>query len=850
MGALRRNLVVALSLAAPAWCALPTQGIAQEAGDSGQSSSLQPAAIAGPDSTSDTASSSPAAALQSRAAQQTAEAPQPAADPTSPGGSGLGEVLVTATRRAQPLSKVPLTVQAVTSDQMDMMGINTASALFMTTPGVTFSPSALFGTASISIRGISASSGAATTGIYLDDTPIQVRQTGTNSSQNFYPEPVDVQRVEVLQGPQGTLFGAGAEGGAIRFILPEPDLQRSNLYLKTYDDYTQHGAPGAEVAGMISEPLFQGKLAASVAVSYRRDGGWVDIVDGNGNTTDPNSNSNDAQTARLAVKYAVTDNITITPSYYYQQNSRNNQGLYWPSISDPSAGVYESGQKFPSSYRSRFTLPALKIQADVGPVQIFANTSYFDGSDHITSDYSAFVPGLLGLTETPVGSAIQYSVTSNPVLPATGAVVIPNYVNPALVSSSHKFFAQEFRVQSTAFEDRLQWLVGLFYMRSIEQAGPFLDYSNSVPGNWNSLCAVVPASDRNVYCTVPLADGLYSYDGVNFSHESQKAIFGDFTYAILRKLKLNLGFRYQGTDFAFQQISSGPFGGGGASGGGAESEHPFTPKYGLSYQFNNSNMVYASATEGFRTGGSNYALPTACNAQAEEFGLQNTGSYKSDTVWSYEIGSKNSMMDDRLALQSSVYYLKWNGIQQSVSLPCGFGVIQNLGQATSKGFSLQAQFAPTTHINVYANLAYVDAQYSKTLYSPGSTTKILARQGVHLPAVPWTAAAGAQYNLSAFNTPAYLRADFQWQSAYPTTSPTDPLTLGYNSYNIVLPSVDSLNLRAGVIVDDWDLSAFVTNALNGTAIIGDVRQEANHNFVNLDVGQTPRTIGVQAVFHY
>jgi iron complex outermembrane recepter protein len=823
MRALRRSNVAALSLVGLGCAALVQEGQAQQAAQAQQSTS----------------------ATQSQTTQASS------ADPAQP-VAGLAEVVVTATRRAETISKVPMTVQAVTSAQMDDLGLNTASDVFREAPGVTFAPShGQWGAGTISIRGISASSGAATTGIYIDDTPIQVRQTGTNESQNFYPELVDVERVEVLQGPQGTLFGAGAEGGAIRFITRQPDLDKPTVYLKTYDDYTENGSPGGEVAAAVSDPLVPGKLAASVDLSYRRDGGWVDMVDRNGNVTQPNSNWNDAQTGRLAIRYAVTDNITITPSYFYQQNDTNNAAAYWPSISDPAAGNYKSGQLFPDSYRSHFTLPALKIEADLGPVQLFSNTAYFTGSDQTTSDYSAYVPSLLGLTATPVGSAIQLSATSNPVSPATGAVVIPNYENPAMFSSSHKFLTQEFRAQSSAFDNRLQWLGGLFFSRSIEQAGPFLDYSNPSPGNWTSLCAVATPSAQKVYCSVPLADGLYSYDGVNYSHETQKAVFGDFTYAIIRKLKFNFGFRYEASDFSFLQSASGPFGGGGAAGGGTENEHPFTPKYGISYQINDANMVYASAAKGFRTGGANIVLPTACDVYAEEYGLKNTGSYKSDSVWSYEVGSKNRLLDNRLALQSSVYYLQWNGIQQSVSLPCGFGVIQNLGYATSKGFDEQVQFAPTSHINLYASVAYVDAEYAKTLYTPGSTTKILARAGVNLPAVPWTAVAGGQYSFSSFNdTPTYLRADFQWQSAYPTTSPTDRLTLGYSPYNVNLPSFESLDFRAGVLLGDWDVSAFVTNALNGTAITGAYRQETTNDFVDLNWGQTPRQVGVQAVLRY
>jgi outer membrane receptor protein involved in Fe transport len=259
--------------------------------------------------------------------QAKAQQAQPA---QAQGGGDLQEIVVTATLREEPLSKVPISVTAFTQEQMDARGLDKVDDLFRETPGVTFTPSAFANENTINIRGISSTTGAATTGIYIDDTPIQVRVTGISFNTDFYPALVDLDRVEVLRGPQGTLFGAGAEGGAVRFITREPDLETPNVYIKSDAGYTEHGGATFEEAVSGSVPIVTDRLAVMASVSYRHDGGWVDVVNGNGQVTDPNANWNDTKTARLALKYVATDWLTLTPSVFYQSTDRNDSNDYWP----------------------------------------------------------------------------------------------------------------------------------------------------------------------------------------------------------------------------------------------------------------------------------------------------------------------------------------------------------------------------------------------------------------------------------------------------------------------------------------------------------------------------------------
>src|SRR5215475_7080245 len=187
----------------------------------------------------------------------------------------LQEVVVTATRHEEPLSKVPISVTAMTQDEMDQMGIKDFQDMVRFTPGVSIDTA---GTNSISIRGISSSAGADTTGIYIDDTPIQMRSVGFNPDDTL-PKAFDLDRVEVLRGPQGTLFGAGSEGGTVRYILVQPSLTTSSTYLRAEGSYTDGGQPSYEAGIAHGGPIVDGTLGYRVSAWYRQDGGWIDRVD-------------------------------------------------------------------------------------------------------------------------------------------------------------------------------------------------------------------------------------------------------------------------------------------------------------------------------------------------------------------------------------------------------------------------------------------------------------------------------------------------------------------------------------------------------------------------------------------
>src|SRR5271166_3371808 len=257
-----------------------------------------------------------------------------AAEEAAASSGALEEIVVTATRREESISKVPISITALTQDDLDQKGIKDFSEMVRFTPGVNIDTS---GTNAISIRGISSSGGAGTTGIYIDDTPIQMRALGFNPDDTL-PKAFDLDRIEVLRGPQGTLFGAGSEGGTVRYIMAQPSVTADSTYARTELSYTQHGEPSYEAGIAHGGPIIDGVLGYRASVWYRYDGGWINRVDDTtGAITEKNANYANTEALRFALLYQPADNIKITPSIIYQNKEQHDLGTYWPAYSNPGA---------------------------------------------------------------------------------------------------------------------------------------------------------------------------------------------------------------------------------------------------------------------------------------------------------------------------------------------------------------------------------------------------------------------------------------------------------------------------------------------------------------------------------
>ena len=297
-----------------------------------------------------------------------------AADAGAASTGALEEIVVTATRREENISKVPISITAMSQDDLDQKGIRDFSEMVRFTPGVSIDSS---GTNAISIRGISSSGGAGTTGIYLDDTPIQMRALGFNPDDAL-PKTFDIDRVEVLRGPQGTLFGAGSEGGTVRYIMTQPSVTTESTYVRSEAAYTEYGAPSYEAGIAHGGPIIDNVLGFRASVWYRRDGGWINNVnDTTGAITQANANYTGTFAARLAMLYKPTSSVSITPSFMFQNKQQNNISTYWPAYSNPGAGEFNDATPERIAIPDKYFLPALKLQVDFAHATLISNSSYY-----------------------------------------------------------------------------------------------------------------------------------------------------------------------------------------------------------------------------------------------------------------------------------------------------------------------------------------------------------------------------------------------------------------------------------------------------------------------------------------
>jgi iron complex outermembrane recepter protein len=785
--------------------------------------------------------------------------------------AGLQEVVVTAQRRTENVMDVPMSVQAFSPELLDEKGLHNIDDLSRVAPGVTFLRNGMSASGNyndedsdVSIRGIDSTAGASTTGIYIDDTPIQTRHLNFGTV-NPYPELFDLERVEVLKGPQGTLFGSGSEGGTLRFITPSPGLDTYTGYARAEFGQIDGGGQNYEIGAAVGGPIIDGVLGFRISASFREDGGWVDRVSytrppavltpcaSYGNpanfgapcfggsallysgtptvtgTIEPNSNWHDTDTFRAALRWVPAEGLTIDPSIYVQSLHINDTGAYWENISDPADNVYRSGNAQRNPSTDPWWIAALKLNWNLSWATLVSNTSYFSRQQHSVSDYTQWISTVFDFNQyPPVGDASSSYFTDH-----------------------QNNFTQEIRLSSADPAAPLQWTVGGFYLHANENSTEFINSPDA--------------------CDVP---GLPCTMGTNLAYlqprfsliDKQEAVFGEASYKLSSLFKLTAGLRYSKLDYSgvVQEYEEGIFGESNVNTASSGSDKPLTPRFVFDFTPDPDSLYYVSAAKGFRPGGINTHLPPPCTVGLPPL----PSTFSSDSLWQYELGTKDSFLDRHLQVSASIYYIKWKNIQQFVYLTCGLGFDYNLGELTGKGGDVEIDWRVTPDLTLGLTAAYTDSAFDGpiALTGPGITYPLVS-PGDHLQASPWNTDLNLEYVWNAFARKPYIRLDYQFATAQNTEVPyLDPANAPNDDPTLPgLPQIRVLDIRAGMRFSGLDASLFVHNALDyhtqifasrdlATTLLNGYAQP-NGSLLNFDTnyfarGIPPRTIGVTLTYRF
>jgi outer membrane receptor protein involved in Fe transport len=629
-------------------------------------------------------------------------APHPAAN-----SLGLDEVLVSARRMEEPLTAVPASITAYTSDFLQRQNIQSFADYATRIPNLTFqygqgAELLWSGSRTTTIRGVS---GEGTTAYYINDTPVPATVS---------PQTLDLDRIEVLKGPQGTLFGASSMGGTLRFITKKPSLEGSTGTVQLQGGGTREGGFDFDTNLLGNVALIPGRVGVDAAFGYSSESGYARraFPDASGQLiVKGDQGRDDTFTASVTVRAKISDPLEASVSFIGQSTYLHG----FPAAYVPLPGYrplsytevrYRDVQEYS---KDRWGMGSFVLNYSAGGLSVVSSTSFFSRRIEEQEDDTE-------------GTNLFFAQT----------VGVP-LDNPAFNTISIMHQRQVTHETRLAVEDGtilsgLSGTVGVFYQHTLS----------------NTFLPVIPVQALDDAGLFP--DNVGANSATN--HGSQTALFSEVYYKILPKLTLTLGVRQYWIDertdpqwnygFLFgPDVSIAP--------ATRDTESGLVPKAALSYKIGDEGNIYASASQGFRAGGSNTELPPViCDGDLANLGItkDDTLRYKSDTLWSYEVGAKSRLRDGRVNASVAAFQIDWSHIQQSALLPtCTLSFIANAGKARIRGGELELAGRPFagTPLSLQFGLGYTDG----VLRDPG----VLAQAAnTRLSQVPqWTGTISASY---------------------------------------------------------------------------------------------------------
>jgi len=596
----------------------------------------------------------------------------------------IEEVIVTAQKREQAVQDIPISIFAVTGDTLEQAGINSLEGIRDIAAGleiVSVSPGAV----QIAMRGVTNLSGTiestAAVGYYLDETPVSSFATAMPEFAMW-----DANRVEVLRGPQGTLFGEGSMGGTIRVITNKPDS--SDFYGRVQAEVStvDGGETGWAGRGVVNIPLAEDTLALRLTLSHIDQGGWVEVPD----IDEKDTNAIQSTDLRAALRWTPSDKLTVDLSYMYQDLELDNTfGQTSPGVLDPQDQLSYAGPVGQlSTEASDYDLFNLTIDYDLGFASLVSATSSFNQDRSWLDDLAPQMPLFFG--------------TSGPSSNSPGNTTVD-------------VFTQEFRLVSIG-DERLDWTTGVFYKTNDREA------------------------EQAFYFDLPDWGLVDKAASLQESSADSWAVFAEIDFEFTDRWSGQLGGRYYSDDRELtttdleDSLIFGTVAGTVTSGSGSDSH--FSPKVALTWT-GDDTLFYAKVANGFRSGGTNPNQSFRPDQIPDIFGPEE--------LWSYELGLKNTLAGGQVQLNAYIYFNDWTDLQLGFVTDDGlFGYTENAGSAESKGGELEFLWLPTDGLTLAVNLGYTNAKITEDVYN--AFGELIAAAGNKIPFVPeWSLGATLDY---------------------------------------------------------------------------------------------------------
>jgi outer membrane receptor protein involved in Fe transport len=745
----------------------------------------------------------------------------------------LQEIVVTAEKRESTVQKTPISMTAISGEDLQSAGISDFTSVAQEVPGISFKTSGP-GQTEFEIRGLTSTGGESpTVGFYLDDTVLTPAAMAQNGKAVIDPSLFDLNRVEVLRGPQGTLYGAGSMGGTIKLVTNQPDPTKFDINVESVDSGTASGGGFNHTENlMLNIPLVQDVVALRLVGTDKYIDGWIDrkvvnpfppeVNDSNsrGDVADApvtadyrHSNWEQLQAGRVALLIKPGDALSITVGYMHQSLTQGALNLIdSPPLTETHYQPFDVAEPF----EDKFDLSNLTVKYSFDAFQLVSASAYWDRQQNQTQDISEamqdYIGGFFGPPAAWPYGAAQPSPAGE--CAEIGLATCYGFGAASITEDDYtRQFSEELRLASTG-NGPLQWLVGGYYSSFGATSHVFSFYPVATDG-----------FDAD-FGTTNLADNHRKVD------IDQYAAFGEVSYLLPANFKASVGARY----YNYHSNSVTSVSGVSANGTsnplfGLAQNSGVTPKFDLAFIPDDNTTLYGTVSKGFRPGGPNSPIPVPpCpDAAPSQFGP--------DSVWNYELGEKLRFLESRISVNGDIYYEDWTNVQQQVAPGCGFKFTANAGKAKVYGAELEVAVVVVPGVVVSQNFGYTHATNSTTLPAAGIVS------GERLLDVPEVTA----NTTLTYKQPLAEGMNLVGRINNSYIDSIQDITFARNT----LPAYDLVGLRGGVEKDRWTAFLFVDNLTNKEALLGDNGAlSANVNIFNRVATNQPRTIGVDLNFKY